>query len=163
MEQGVDRAKYSVVPRNLIFVFHGGNVLLLQGARDKRLWAGLYNGVGGHLDPGEDAQSAAVRELHEETGISCASLHLAGVIHVNTGEDIGVLITVYRADVRDAQVVSSREGDLHWIPVEKIQDYPLVSDLYQLIPRVAVWKHGDVVFSGLSQKVGDRWVIQFSD
>ena len=37
-------------------------VLLLRGAADKRLWANRYNGLGGHVEAGEDVLSAAKRE-----------------------------------------------------------------------------------------------------
>lgn len=39
--------------------------------------------VGGHVDPGEDPLTAAIRELHEETGMTFGSLKLVQV------EDIG--------------------------------------------------------------------------
>ena len=45
-DQGVNLERYMLVPRTLIFLTRGDQVLLLKGAADKRLWAGLYN-VGG--------------------------------------------------------------------------------------------------------------------
>ncbi len=162
MEQGVDSKRYSVIPRTLIFIFHEDKVLLLQGAKNKKIWAGLYNGIGGHVEPGEDIYSAAIRELEEETGLTQIPLNLAGVIHVDTQLGAGVLISVFRGSVVDTQVKASSEGALHWIPIESIDEYSLVSDLYQLIPIVASWKDGDRVFCGLSQKEGERWVIHFS-
>ena len=48
--------RYHVIPRTLIFVTSrnpltgAGEVLLLKGAPDKRLWANRYNGLGGHVE-----------------------------------------------------------------------------------------------------------------
>ncbi|MDP3183744.1 MAG: NUDIX domain-containing protein, partial [Anaerolineales bacterium] len=62
-EQGVSRDRYMLIPRTLIFLRRGDSVLLIKGAPHKRLWANKYNGVGGHLERGEDVLSAARREL----------------------------------------------------------------------------------------------------
>ena len=61
-EQGVDFSRYMLIPRVLIFLRRGNSVLLLKGAPTKRLWAGKYNGVGGHVEAGEGILSAAQRK-----------------------------------------------------------------------------------------------------
>lgn len=162
MEQGIRKGRYSVIPRTLTFVFHEGRLLLLRGAKDKQIWAGLYNGVGGHVEQGEDIYTAAIRELEEETGISGIPLDLSGLIHVKTEMGTGVLIAVFRAEAVNESVKASPEGELDWIPVDDISQYPLVNDLYQLIPRVVQWTKGDPVLFGLSRKVGDKWMIRFA-
>ncbi|MCH7664271.1 MAG: NUDIX domain-containing protein, partial [Chloroflexi bacterium] len=60
--QGESNDRYQLIPRVLIFITRGDEVLLLKGAPDKNLWANLYNGVGGHIERGEDVLSAARRE-----------------------------------------------------------------------------------------------------
>jgi len=68
--QGVSQDRYTVIPRVLIFPFASdGKVLLLKGAAHKRIWAGLWNGIGGHVETGESILQAAQRELREETGL----------------------------------------------------------------------------------------------
>ena len=50
------RQRYQTVPRVLIFLTSANpqtgaqEVLLLKGAPTKRLWAGRYNGLGGHVE-----------------------------------------------------------------------------------------------------------------
>ena len=70
MEQTIMPGKYQAVPRVLCFVTHGDEVLLLRGAPDKRIWPDKYNGVGGHVETGEDILSGARREIYEETGLT---------------------------------------------------------------------------------------------
>lgn len=65
-DQGVHLPRYKVIPRTLIFLVHGEEILLIRGAPTKRLWANRYNGLGGHVEHGEDPLSAAKRELREE-------------------------------------------------------------------------------------------------
>ena len=48
-DQGVRNDRYKIIPRTLIFVTRGEQVLLLKGAEHKRLWANQYNGIGGHV------------------------------------------------------------------------------------------------------------------
>jgi len=55
-DQGADATagRWLVIPRTLCFVTHGDDVLLLKRAGHKRVYPGLYNGVGGHLERDED-------------------------------------------------------------------------------------------------------------
>ena len=76
-DQGITGDRYTLIPRVLIFLTRGDSVLLIEGAATKRLWAGKYNGIGGHVEQGESALEAAKRELLEETGLQ-AELRLAG-------------------------------------------------------------------------------------
>ena len=78
-DQGVAKSKhrYQVIPRTLCFITYGDEVLLLRGGPHKRLWAGRYNGVGGHIEAGEDVHAATLREIDEETGLTVHDLRLA--------------------------------------------------------------------------------------
>jgi 8-oxo-dGTP diphosphatase len=148
-EQGTrdpGRRRHMAVPRTLIFVTSrhpetgAGEVLLLKGAAQKRLWAGRYNGLGGHVEASEDILTSAQRELQEETGLTGISLALRGVVHIDTGQDEegprpGVLMFVLVGESDTRTVHATEEGMPEWLPIGGLDALPLVDDLYAVIPR----------------------------
>jgi 8-oxo-dGTP diphosphatase len=156
--------RHRVVPRTLCFVTHGDQVLLLRGAPHKRLWAGRYNGVGGHVEPEEDIRAAALREIKEETGLTVRDLRLRGVIHADTGDPVlGVLVFVFTAEALETQVLPSSEGIAEWLPAAELPVADLVEDLPVLLPKVLTMGPDDPPFFALySYDEQDRLVVSFA-
>lgn len=135
--------RYHVVPRTIFFVFHQNKVLLLKGAKDKKINAGLWNGLGGHIERGEDIVSAAKRELLEEAGIQCDKPVLCGTIMIDVKENDGILLFVFGGKVNDVSFTNSLEGNLAWFPVDKVPSDEVVDDVEMLISRVIqIFKSG---------------------
>ncbi|HEY89276.1 MAG TPA: NUDIX domain-containing protein [Thermoflexia bacterium] len=139
-----DATRYTVIPRTLVFLTRGTEVLLLRGAPDKRLWAGKYNGLGGHIELGEEPRRAARREVQEEAGLDVAELTLRAVIQVTLPEPPGVMLFVFVGAAPVAQPRSSPEGTPVWVQRQELTEYPLVEDLYELLPRVLA--PGEIIF-----------------
>jgi 8-oxo-dGTP diphosphatase len=134
--QNILPGRYQVVPRTLIFIRNDDEILLIKGAVDKKIWTGLYNGIGGHIERGEDALSAAHRELFEETGLRNIQLDLRAIIFIDVEEYQGISMFVFLGNSKKKVLVSSEEGRLDWIKIDHIHNYPLVEDLYQFIPMI---------------------------
>ena len=96
-----------------VLVFNSrGELLLQKRSRSKDIQPGRWDtSVGGHLDPGEDYRTAAVREMAEELGLS------------------GVPLTfLYKSQIRNeiesenvATFLASHDGPVR-CPLEEIED-----------------------------------------
>lgn len=139
------------IPRVLCFITHGDDILLLHGAPDKRLWASRYNGIGGHVEFGEDVYSAARREIQEEAGIPIAELRLRGVITVAPeGDEPHVLIFVFTARALSRDVRASAEGQPVWVARDQIGALDVVEDVPVILKWALEMKPDDPIFAARS-------------
>lgn len=146
-DQGALVNRYSVIQRTLIFIFdQAGKVLLLKGHKHKEIWSERWNGLGGHVEQGEDIISSARRELFEESGIVSADLLLCGIVSINTQTIPGIILFIFKSINYKGPVLESSEGELAWFGFEELPQIPRVDDLETLIPKVIVFKEGDPIF-----------------
>jgi 8-oxo-dGTP diphosphatase len=163
-DQGIRPERYQLIPRVLIFITHGREVLLLKGAPTKRIWASKYNGVGGHVERGEDFISAARREITEETGLTVSDLRFRGAINIDAGQQTGIGLFIFTATAARRDAALSPEGTLEWIPFDRIHELDLVEDLPTLLPKVLAMSDDDLPFFGRYWYDADaRLRIEFAD
>jgi len=161
-EQGAEGTRYSLIPRTAIFLRKRDAFLLLKGSPRKRIWPGRYNGIGGHVERGEDALTAAKRELREETGLD-ADLWLCGTLIVDSGP-VGIGLYVFSGEKTGGELRESTEGKAEWIRFDQISSLPTVSDVPQLAARILKMKRGDPPFSARSWYADDGQLhLRFTD
>lgn len=107
----------------------GGRVLMLRRGPRAKFGRGLWDLPVGKCDPGEPVTAAAVRELHEETGlvVEPADLTLAQVVHGARGAEApnGFLTVVFRTERWSGRPVN-REPEKHaevtWVPLNALPE-----------------------------------------
>jgi len=150
-DQVIQSKKYQVIPRTLIFIFdEAQHVLLIKGSEDKKRWANIYNGIGGHIEAGENILEGAWRELAEETGLTDIPLQLCGQIMVDVSDDLGIALFIFRGFTEGHAVQSSEEGELFWASMDLLKGLPIVEDLPILIPKALNYQAGEPLFIGKS-------------
>ena len=134
--QRILKNRYQVVARTLILLFDGDRVLLQKGSETKKIWAGYYNGLGGHIERAEDVFTAARREILEESGLAVEDLQLNGVVMIDVEPEQGICLFVFSGHKFHGSLRESEEGKLEWIGIDKVNSLNCVEDIPLLVPRI---------------------------
>ena len=101
-------------------------VLLIQRAR--KPWFGLWSLPGGRLEPGETAEQAATREIHEEVGLRAYRLH--PVRRMQLGGDGRFVLQVFATEAFEGEVVLNDESSAYrWVRPDQLFALPTTPEL----------------------------------
>ncbi|ULL19158.1 8-oxo-dGTP diphosphatase [Paenibacillus sp. H1-7] len=109
---------------NLCFIRKGSQLLMLN--RHKAPLLGMWNGVGGKLEPGETPYDSVLREVYEETGIALTEARYGGIVtwEVDGKPTNGMYVYTAELPAKYASAyetpAETEEGILAWRPVEWI-------------------------------------------
>lgn len=111
-------------------LIHRENQYLLQD-RVKNDWRG-FTLPGGHIEKDESIVDAVIREMKEKTGLTIINPQLRGVKQFPI-DDGRYIVFLFSADKFSGEVLSSDEGNMHWISKEELSNVNLVNDFNQLL------------------------------
>jgi ADP-ribose pyrophosphatase YjhB (NUDIX family) len=119
-----------------IAVFKNDNVLLIQ--RGKPPFTGSWSFPGGKVMPGEQLQSAARRELLEETELTVGPLHFIQPVEFVLHQEKGVLahhivLMLFAALWRSGEAKAAGDAkELRWVKRDDLSSLSLTEGLEKL-------------------------------
>jgi 8-oxo-dGTP diphosphatase len=153
MKNAYEAGIQKIIPAVLVYIFKENKVLMLhrQGNKLDDVHLGFWNGLGGKCEGEESFLQCAKREIKEESSLD---------IDMNSIKPLGILqfpnfkphkkedwvVAVYRIelptpfrDTFDPQKLPEefrKEGELHWVDVDRILTLPLWEGDQKFLPLV---------------------------
>jgi 8-oxo-dGTP diphosphatase len=119
----------------LCFLTRGDEVLMLL--RQKAPNRGLWNGVGGRIEVGEDPRDCILREVYEETGFRLNSARFAGLLTWEGFEIPNGGLFLFTAEAPRGEPGQCSEGTLAWKPRAWVCSSPeVVSNIHRFAPSI---------------------------
>lgn len=119
----------------LCFLTRGAHILMLH--RQNPPNRGLWNGVGGHLEPGETPRDCVLREVREETGFCLAEVAFGGILTWDGFETPPGGLYIFTAAAPSGEPRACPEGPLEWKPRDWVFSSPeVVSNIHVFGPLV---------------------------
>ena len=102
-----------------------GRVLIAQRPQGKTL-AGLWEFPGGKVEPGEQPETALIRELKEELGIDVTEACLAPLTFASHAyEDFHLLMPVFVCRRWTGEVAKREHSDVRWVRPNRLREFPM--------------------------------------
>ncbi len=129
-------------------IVRGKDVLLMQ--RSKGAFTGLWSLPGGHIEPGEKARDAALREVREETLVDAEILGLIDVHDIVARKPDGSVLSHYLLAVYHGRWLSGEPAAAsdsrasRFFPLAEIDSLPMTEGAQDFIRRaVALQQAGN--------------------
>lgn len=102
-----------------VYLIRDNKILFLirQKKLDTRHIQGTYLPVGGQVELGESLESAAIREVVEESSIKISSLELRGIVYI-TGQASGesdIMLFLFTSSDFTGEAIDGNEGTFEWV------------------------------------------------
>ena len=110
----------------LCYIEKDGKYLMLhRTVKKKDVNKDKWIGVGGHFELGESPEECVCREVVEETGYRLTSYRFRGLVTFLSGDGVTEYRSLFTADGFEGEEIACDEGELEWVPIEKIGELNL--------------------------------------
>lgn len=129
----------SIIQATSVALFEDERVLLILRGREPL--KGLWSLPGGRLEAEETHEQAAIREMHEETGLSVSNLmfvqqfspfHMENGIRVESRFRLEVFASLHFSGNLQA---GDDAGDARWVAMSELTSLPLTPQAEEIIVR----------------------------
>ena len=115
----------NIIDTTMIYLKRDDSYLLLFRNKKKNdINEGKWIGVGGRREIGETIDECAIRETKEETGLDVHSLSCCGEV-LFVDENFKIMMYIYEITDFSGELIECDEGDLKWVPIKDIYNYPM--------------------------------------
>lgn len=128
---------------NVIIVYNNQEDKILMCLRKKNPYKGLFNLVGGKVEPGESGLDSAYRELEEETGIRKEDIILTNLMNFEYKMS-SFQLQVYVGKLNKQIEVVEEVNKLYWIDVTEnffdMTKYAGEGNIGHMLEQVKIYK-----------------------
>lgn len=128
---------------NVIIVYNNQEDKILMCLRKKDPYKGLFNLVGGKVEPGESSLNSAYRELEEETGIRKEDIILTNLMNFEYKMS-SLQLQVYVGKLNKQIEVVEEVNKLYWIDVTEnffdMTKYAGEGNIGHMLEQVKIYK-----------------------
>ncbi len=137
----------------LCYIKHNDHTLMVyRNKKPNDMHAGKWNGLGGKFEPGESPEECVRREVWEESGLQIRNPRLHGLLIFPNFRGADWYVFVFTAREFEGELIDSPEGNLEWIPDEKLTALNLWESDRVFFP----WIEKDKFFSAKFVYDGDK-------
>jgi 8-oxo-dGTP diphosphatase len=155
-------SKYTPIVGTLGYVLskdHSQVLMIHRNKSQKDDHIGKYNGLGGKMERDEAVSASMAREIFEEAGIVVEEMKFRGTMNwtgfgKNNEDWIGCIFLITKWS--GTPFMTCPEGDLEWINLDKIMQYPLWEGDKYFLPLV--FKKEEEPFHGRMDYRGEKLI-----
>ena len=136
----------------LCYLEQNGCYLMLHRVKKKNdVNHDKWIGVGGKFEPGEDAQTCALREVYEETGLTMRAPRYRGIVDFFCPPWPAERMHLFTCSDFAGTMTDCDEGTLEWVPKQAVQTLPIWPGdklFFRLLEQDAPFFHLELYYDG---------------